>query len=205
MTNARVLGERLMPGEGLLWDATRIAAANLLLALCAHVAIPIPGNPVPFTLQTFGVLLVAVLLGSRRAAIVTSLYLLEGAMGLPVFQPFGLPGAARLLGPTAGYLWAYPPAALVTGWFAERLNWKDRSWVNVGPLALAVLAGHAIILTGGWAWLAAIPQVAAAGSIPAAGWARAFAIGVLPFLLDAIIKTALVVTVARGMDRVRPD
>jgi biotin transport system substrate-specific component len=204
MANARVIAERVIPGEGILWDAVRIAAANLLLVLCAHIAIPIPGNPVPFTLQTFGVLLIAVLLGSRRAAIAASLYLLEGAMGLPVFQPFGLPGAARLIGPTAGYLWAYPLAAFATGWLAECLDWTARAWSGVAKLAGAVLLGQAIILSGGWAWLAAIPHLQPNGALGTLGWGRAFVMGVAPFLLDALVKTGLVIAAARGIHRARP-
>jgi biotin transport system substrate-specific component len=199
-----VLGERLLPGEGIAWEAARLVAANLLLVLCAHVAVPIPGNPVPFTLQTFGVLLIAVLLGARRAAIVTAVYLLEGAMGLPVFQPFGLPGAARLIGPTAGYLWSYPLAAFVTGWLAERMDWTVRTWSGTAKTSAAVLAGHGIILASGWAWLAAMPHMQASGALGAAGWSAAFALGVAPFLLDALVKTALVIAAARGMNRVRP-
>src|SRR5712692_5362675 len=117
---ARLLGDRLIAREGATWDVARVAAANLLLVLCAWIALPLPWTPVPITGQTFGVMLVAVLLGSRRGALVLGLYLLEGAAGLPVFQPFGAPGAARLLGPTAGYLWAYPVCAFLTGWLVER-------------------------------------------------------------------------------------
>src|SRR5215470_8532033 len=98
MDQSRVLADRLYGGEGIAADAARIAAANLLLALCAHIAVPLPWTPVPLTGQTFGVLLVAVLLGSRRGALALGLYLMEGAAGLPVFQPFGATGAARFAG-----------------------------------------------------------------------------------------------------------
>src|SRR5712692_8044305 len=116
MVQQKVLADRLIAGQGILWDAARVAAANLMLVLCAWIALPLPWTPVPLTSQTFGVMLVAVLLGSRRGAIVLGLYLLEGLAGLPVFQPYGLPGLARLAGPTAGYLLAYPAAAFLTGW-----------------------------------------------------------------------------------------
>ena len=121
MAQTRALADRVIPGEGLAWEILRIAAANLLLILCAQLAIPLPWTPVPITGQTFGVMLVAVLLGSHRAAIALVLYLLEGAAGLPVFQPYGLPGAARLVGPTAGYLLAYPVAAYIIGWI---IRWR---------------------------------------------------------------------------------
>src|SRR5437870_7994561 len=116
---SRVWADRAMPGEGFLRDAVRVGAANLLMVLCAWIAIPLSWTPVPVTGQTFGVMLVAALLGSRRGAIMLGLYLLEGLAGLPVFQPFGLPGAARLAGPTAGSLLSYPVAAVGLGWPVE--------------------------------------------------------------------------------------
>src|ERR1700687_2116499 len=122
MAQARVLADRIYSGEGIVADAARIIAANILLVLCAHIAIPLPFTPVPITGQTFGVLLVAVLLGSRRGMLTCVLYLLEGMAGLPVFQPLGAPGPLRLAGPTAGYLLAYPTAAFVTGWLVERIT-----------------------------------------------------------------------------------
>ena len=87
MSQSKVLADQIFPQEGLAADAVRIAAATILLALCAHIAIPLPWTPVPITGQTFGVLLVGVLLGARRGGIALVLYLLEGAAGLPVFQP----------------------------------------------------------------------------------------------------------------------
>ena len=120
MSQSRVLADQIFPQEGIAADAVRIAAATILLALCAHIVIPLPWTPVPITGQTFGVLLVGVLLGARRGGLALVLYLLEGAAGLPVFQPLGLVGPARFLGPTAGYLISYPFAAFVTGWMAER-------------------------------------------------------------------------------------
>ncbi len=189
-----VLAERLIPGEGLLWEAARIASANVLLALCAQIAVPLPWTPVPITGQTFGVLLVAVLLGARRGTLALGLYLLEGAAGWPVFAPFGLPGAARLLGPTAGYLWAFPAAAFVTGWISERIE-DFRTWSGKARLAAAVLLGHALILSGGVLWLTSVIGI---------GMAAALTQGFAPFvLLDAPLKTALVVASASGMDRVK--
>ena len=98
MSHPKVVADQLYSGEGIAADVARIAVANILLALCAHIVIPLPWTPVPITGQTFAVLLAGVLLGSRRGAITLILYLLEGLAGLPVFQPLGLPGPARLLG-----------------------------------------------------------------------------------------------------------
>lgn len=186
MAQSKTVAERVIPGEGLAWDAARILAANLLLVVCAQVAIPLPWTPVPVTLQTFGVMLVAVLLGARRGAITMGLYLLEGAAGLPVFQPFGAPAALRLLGPTAGYLWSYPVAAFVTGWLVEQ--WGHKS---VARLYGALAAGQVMILAAGAAWLAVLGQL---------GWTAAFFAGVAPFVLGDLVKMFLVVAATKGIE-----
>src|ERR1700720_559421 len=160
MPESRVLADRIFPMEGLAADAVRIAAANILLVLCAHLVLPLPWTPVPSTGQTFGVLLVAVLLGARRGALTLGLYLLEGIAGLPVFQPYGLPGAARFVGPTAGFLLAYPIAAFSTGWLVERGASKA-----VPLLAGALFCGEIVIFAGGCAWLAIAMHL---------GWSAAF-------------------------------
>lgn len=194
MAHTRALADRVIPGEGLAWEVLRIAAANLLLILCARVAIPLPWTPVPITGQTFGVMLVAVLLGWHRAAITLVLYLLEGLAGLPVFQPFGLPGAARLAGPTAGYLLAYPFAAYAIGWITEARRSAENSYTPA-RLVGALLAGEAIIFVAGCAWLA---------FVSAMNWSQALVAGVIPFLPGEILKIAAVIAVARTLDWVRP-
>jgi biotin transport system substrate-specific component len=193
MAQARTLVDRVIPGEGLAWDVFRIAAANLLMILCAKVAVPLPWSPVPATGQTFGVMLVALLLGPHRAAIAMGLYLLEGAAGLPVFQPFGAPGALRLLGPTGGYLLSYPLAAFVIGWVAERR--RGQEGYSLGRLVAALAAGVAVILASGWAWLALVTRTEmAAAALP----------GALTFLPIEAAKVALVIAIVRGLDWLRP-
>src|SRR5712672_4332059 len=82
-----------------------VVAASLFVALCARITIPLPFTPVPLTVQNFGVLLVGLLLGSKRGFAVLTLYLAEGAIGLPVFNPTGVGGIAQLLhGATGGFL-----------------------------------------------------------------------------------------------------
>src|SRR6266852_4587873 len=176
MAQPKVLADRLIAGEGILWDAGRLAAANLLMVLCAWIALPLRWTPVPVTGQTFGVLLV-------------------GAAGLPVFQPFGAPGAARLLGPTAGYLWAYPVCAFLTGWLVER-GARNSTLRLVG----ALLPGQALVFAAGCAWLALMPFLHPDGTFAAMGWSRAFAAGVLPFLPGEVLKIALVVAAVRGVE-----
>jgi biotin transport system substrate-specific component len=184
----------VIPGEGLAWDAIRIAAANLLMILCAQVAIPLPWTPVPVTGQTFGVMLVAVLLGPHRAAIALALYLLEGAAGLPVFQPFGAPGALRLLGPTAGYLLSYPLAAFLIGWLTETRS-PSASSFSLRRLVVALVAGETLILTSGWVWLAFVART---------DLAQAAVPGLLTFVPIEAAKIALVIAAAYGLNWVRP-
>src|SRR5258707_643274 len=89
-----------------------VVGGSLLVALCARITIPIPGTPVPLTVQNFGVLLVGLLLGSRRGFAALVLYLAEGAAGMPVFSPIGPGGIAQLVhGATSGFLLAYPLVA----------------------------------------------------------------------------------------------
>src|SRR6202023_1336711 len=85
-------------------QAALVVGASLFVALCARISIPLPFTPVPLTVQNFGVLLVGLLLGSRRGFAALILYLAEGAMGMPVFSPLGPGGVAQILGVTGGYL-----------------------------------------------------------------------------------------------------
>lgn len=104
------------PGSHAAWGfAARILLGSVFVAVCAHIACPLPFTPVPFTLQPFAVLLVGMLFGPVTAFMTMALYLVEGASGLPVFTPAGLPGLARLVGPTGGYLFCYPVAAALAG------------------------------------------------------------------------------------------
>ncbi len=193
MSQARVLADRVIPGEGVSGDILRVAAANLLLVLCARLALPLPWTPVPITGQTFGVMLVALLLGPRRAALALGVYLLEGLAGLPVFQPFGPPGPARFLGPTAGYLLSYPAAAFVIGRVAEaRPSGEDSP--SVLRLIGALVSGEAVMFTAGCAWLATLFRM---------GWKGALGAGLVPFLPGELVKIALVVGIAGSLYRVR--
>src|SRR5579863_8318895 len=98
-----------------------VVGASLIVALCARITIPLPFTPVPLTVQNFGVLVVGLLLGSRRGFAALALYLAEGAAGLPVFSPsaLGLSGIAQIFGPTGGFLIAYPFVAFLAGYIFE--------------------------------------------------------------------------------------
>lgn len=159
-------------------DSTRavglVVVFSLFIAASAQFAIQI--GRVPITGQSFAVLLTGALLGSRLGAAAVIAYLIEGALGLPFFAAGGS-GIVRFLGPTGGYLVAFPAAAFVTGAFAEH------GWDKHYPTAVAAMAiGSAIIFLGGWAWYSVLtntPPVAA------------FKLAVLPFLVGDVIKIAL--------------
>lgn len=124
-----------------------IVGATAFVALCAHVTIPLPFTPVPLTAQNFAVLIVGFLLGSRRGFAAMSLYLAEGAMGLPVFNPGGLGGVAQLLGPTGGFLMIYPLVAFLAGYVFER---GAKSFVRA---TIAGLLAEILLFAGGLGWL----------------------------------------------------
>lgn len=155
-----------------------VVVFSLLTALAAQIVIPI--GPVPITAQTFAVLLTGALLGSRLGAMAMIVYLVEGASGLPFFYG-GHGGIAHLLGPTGGYLIAFPAAAFVTGAFAEN-GWDKRFLTAVA----AMFAGSAIIIVAGWAWFAFVTHTA-----PGA----AFKLSIAPFLIGDVIKIALAAAV----------
>ena len=127
-----------------------VVGASLFVALCAQITIPLPFTPVPLTVQNFGVLLVGMLLGSKRGFAALLLYLAEGAIGLPVFNPIGPGGLARLMGATGGFLLAYPLVAGFTGFIMER---GQESFARA---AAAGLLGEVVLFTGGLTWLAVL-------------------------------------------------
>lgn len=169
--------------------AAAVMLAVVLTALAAQFTVPLPFTAVPFTLTPLVVMLTGAALGSRLGFLTQALYLLAGAAGLQVFAPSALlpPGPLRLIGPTAGYLWAYPIAALTTGWLAER-GW-DR---NYGTSLVSMLAGLAIVFIGGVSWLANFT-----GSP-----SRAIADGLVPFILPDIIKVSIAALILPGAWRI---
>jgi biotin transport system substrate-specific component len=152
-----------------------VVGASLFVALCAKVTIPLPFTPVPLTLQNCGVLIVGLLLGSRRGFAALALYLAEGAAGLPVFNPAGLGGIAQLLGPTGGYLMAYPLVAGLAGFLRER---GRKTFANA---TLAGIAAELVLFAGGLSWLAILT-----GSLR-----TAFKFGLYWFVFAEIIKVLL--------------
>jgi len=132
-------------------QAVIVIAGSLFVALCARVTVPIPGTPVPLTLQNFGVLTVGLLLGSRRGFAALALYLVEGAVGLPVFSPAILgSGIAHLTGATGGFLMAYPLVAFIAGYIYEHSS-RRFAWA-----ALSAVAAELVLFAGGLSWLAVL-------------------------------------------------
>lgn len=129
-----------------------VAFGMALTAAAAQFTLPVPFTAVPFALTPMAVLLTGAMLGARLGALAQVAYLAAGILGMQVFAPsIALPpGAARLLGPTGGFLMAYPVAAFVTGWLSQR-GW-DRRYLTS---ALAMLIGLAVIYTGGALWYTA--------------------------------------------------
>jgi biotin transport system substrate-specific component len=165
-----------------------VVAASLFVALCAHVTLFLPWTPVPLTLGNFGVLLVGLMLGSRRGFAALALYLVEGAMGMPVFapSPTGLVGIAQLLGPTGGYLIAYPLVAGLAGWIMERGTKSFARAATAGVLA------EIMLFAGGIGWLAILTR----------SFTQALRFGLYWFVFAEVIKVVSAAAMARGWQRI---
>jgi biotin transport system substrate-specific component len=154
------------------------------LAAAAQIAIPLPGTPVPITLQPLVVVLAGLMLGPKLGAASMVLYLAVGASGLPVFAPGGAPGVMRLIGPTGGYLIAFPFAAFVAGLVASRRASLLGRWA-------AALLGMVVIFIGGLSQLTILT-----GSVR-----QAIALGITPFAVLDIAKALVAALIARPRNR----
>jgi len=158
-----------------------VVGASLVVALCAHITIPLmPLTPVPLTVQNMGVLLVGLMLGSRRGFAALALYLMEGAVGLPVFSPTGPGGIAQLVGPTGGFLMVYPFVAFVAGYIFER---GTRTFLRA---AIAGLLAEILLFAGGLTWLYVFTH----------SLAKAAYLGLYWFLAAEVIKVMLAAGIA---------
>jgi biotin transport system substrate-specific component len=162
--------------------AISIGLGALVVALSAQVVVPVPFSPVPMTLQPLAVLAVGGLLGGAGGLLALVLYLILGVLGLPVFAPGGLPGALRLIGPTGGYLLAFPFAAGLTGVLAGwALAYGRVTGKTVLGVLLACALGMVIIHAGG------VAQLALLGGDPG----LAMRVGFVPFLTGDLLKVGL--------------
>jgi len=165
---------------------------TILTAIAAQISIPLPFTPVPFTFQPMVVLLGAAALGPRLGLSSQILYLALGFAGLPVFaaSPVLPQGAARLLGPTGGYLMAYPFAAFAAGWLAER--GFDRRYFTA---VLSMMCGLAIVFGGGVLWLTI-------ASRPPIGFSGAMSAGFVPFIVPDLLKLLVAAGVMPALWRI---
>jgi biotin transport system substrate-specific component len=155
------------------WQIGAVLVGSALLAASSHIKVPM--FPVPMTMQTFAVTLIGALYGWRLGAVTIMAWLFQGALGLPVLAGSSV-GMAYFAGPTAGYLLAFPLAGALTGWLAER-GWNGS---RMGWAFASMLLGNALCLVVGTAWLS-----------QSIGLDKAIAFGALPFVLGAVVKSAL--------------
>ena len=186
MANTAVQAVTQTRTQSISRNVALVIGASVLMSILGRFSVPLPFTPIPITLANFGVLLIALTLGSRRAAAAMLLYLAEGAMGMPVFSPAGPGGIAQILGPTGGFLMTYPVAAFVAGWIAER----GRRSVLI--MSGAALAGEVLLFLGGIGWLMNLTHVSVAQAIH---W------GVNPFGFGEIVKIMVAVAASTRLHR----
>jgi biotin transport system substrate-specific component len=181
-----ILGKQARVVSGMKQVAL-VVGASLFVALCARVTLPLPFTPVPLTLQNFGVLLVGLTLGSRRGFAALALYLAEGMAGLPVFSPTGPGSLAQLVGPTGGFLLAYPFVAGIAGWIVETgRRTFARAAVASGLAEIALFAG-------GLSWLAILTHSVS----------QALRWGLYWFVFAEVIKIMMASALAETWNRIR--
>jgi biotin transport system substrate-specific component len=173
-THPGVMIDIVWPKAGVARLLTLTLGGSLLIGLAAQIRVVLPFSPVPVTGQTFAVLLLGALYGSRRGPATVATYLLLGILGLPVFAG-GTSGMARLLGPTAGYLVGFILAAWVVGLLSER-GWDRKP----STTAASMIIGNIVIYIVGIFWLSRF-----------VGWEAVLGNGVLPFLAGDALKIAL--------------
>jgi biotin transport system substrate-specific component len=169
-------------------QAGAVLFVTVLTAIAAQISVPMPFTPVPFTFQPMVVLVGAAALGSRLGMASQVLYLALGIAGVPLFaaSPLLPQGAARLLGPTGGYLMSYPFAAFLAGWLAER--GLDRRYLTaVG----AMCCGLAVVFAGGLLWLALVSPARSLSAVLAAGF--------FPFIVPDLLKLLVAAAVMPGV------
>lgn len=166
-----------------LWQSVAVVLGTMLLALSSYIQVPM--IPVPVTMQTFAVTSIGALYGWRLGGLTIVAWLLEGAVGLPVLSG-GASGLHHFVGPTGGYLFAFPIAGALMGWLAEQ-GWNGH---RVGWAFLGMLISNALCLVLGAAWLAV-----------SIGTGPAISLGVMPFLLGALLKSALGAATLKALPR----
>lgn len=175
----RLDGLRALPAPQVWKTLITVVVGTALVAICAHIAVPLGFTPIPITMQTFAVLLLGLVLSPGAAFACLALYLVEGAIGLPVFSPHGPGGIAQLLGPSGGYLLSYPLAAGLASLLYRR---SQRRFV--AAIAAAGLASI-LILALGATWLGVLSHMR---------FSLVFAQSIAPFLPGDAVKVVAAAT-----------
>ncbi len=173
---------RRIAERSIVWQLALIILGSWAIALSARINVPM--IPVPMSMQSFAVVLIAAMSGRKLATQTILAYLAQGAIGLPMFASGA--GLEYMAGPSGGYLAGFLVATMLVGHLAD-IGWNKKA----GLLALSALAGHAIILLLGVAWLQTIMD----------SFMAAFQAGVMPFIPGMILKSALVVLIVLTMNR----
>ena len=163
-----------------LISAAQIIGASLLIALCAQIRIPLPFSPIPLTFQTFAVLLIGSLLGSKKGALSVIAYLAEVSLGLPFLQG-GMVNPFALVGITAGYLIGFVVQAYFVGWFFEK-----RKTLSFGKTLSVLSLACLVQLALGTLWLAHF-----------VGWNNDLPMGFYPFVPSEVLKAMAVISLFR--------
>lgn len=166
-----------------------VVGGSLLVAICAHISIPLLFTPVPLTMQNFAVLLLGLLMEPAAVFAAMALYLIEGASGLPVFTPHGLGGVLQLLGPSGGFLLAYPLVAAFVSLLARRI--RPASFTTY---AFAAASGSIFLYLCGAAWFTMISHLSPAATLK---------MTVLPFLPGDALKVVAAAAIAISAIKLR--
>lgn len=153
----------------------QIFMSTLFIAICSHIIVHLPFTPVPLSLQTFAVMIVGAMLGSKKGALAVALYIVEALVGLPVLSR-GEMGLVVLAGPTGGYILGFVAQAYLVGWFVERMHTLGKTLMMLG-----VFLSSALQLSMGAAWLGLF------------GYKQVMLMGVLPFVPGEILKMVVLV------------
>ncbi|MEE8341293.1 MAG: biotin transporter BioY [Candidatus Neomarinimicrobiota bacterium] len=178
-----VLAEQLIKSKSLTTNLAIVLSGSIILALLARLSIPVPFSPIPITGQTFGILFLGALLGSRLGMLSVIMYIMEGIIGIPVFAG-GTAGFMYLLGPTGGYLIGFIPAVYLVGYFAEK-GWTNKIAITFIPMIIGTL----VIFIFGISWLSVT-----------AGFETALRIGLYPYLTGATTKIILATIVVYSLN-----
>jgi biotin transporter BioY len=177
MLATATIADLLRPSEknsAVIYDIALVIGGSLIITLSAQLKVLLPFSPIPVTAQTFAVLMIGTLLGAKRGGLAALAYIIQGALGLPVFAFGG--GFVELLGPTGGYLIGFIPAAYITGYLAQK-GWDRR----IGTTILAMILGNIVIYSFGLLWMSRLMGISKS----------VLSVGLYPFIVGDLVKIVL--------------